>query len=419
MNILAIETSCDETAVALLKCEGSIKNPKFEVLGNALNSQIKIHEQYGGVFPMMAKREHAKNLTPLLLRALKIKKSKSKNNNSKFIISKKEKLKTILEREPGLFGQFEKYIVPLKKPKVDLIVVTEGPGLEPALWVGINFARALAALWDIPIKGINHMEGHIASVLTMQNRSKFLINNFQFSKKTESQKLKAKSLISFPALALLISGGHTELVSIKNWGEYKIIGKTRDDAVGEAFDKVARLLNLPYPGGPQISRLAKEARKTVELKISRNQQLETRNYTLPRPMIHSKDLDFSFSGLKTAVLYMVQKIPLMTEEIKKSIAKEFEESITEVLVLKTRKALEVTKAKTLIIAGGVSANKYLRKEIVKLKLEKNINILFPAPTLTSDNAIMIGMAGYMKIKSQKAKTKVKDIKAKGNLSLEK
>ena len=279
MKILAIETSCDETAIALLDISGALGKPNIKILGNTLLSQVALHEQYGGVYPDLAKREHQKNLPILLKQTLKEAK-----------MSEAE-LRTI-----------------------DYIAVTAGPGLEPALWVGINFAEELGKSWDKPVVPINHMEGHIYSVLY---QDKFSISNFQFSK------------LELPALALLVSGGHTELVHIKDFGDYEILGRTRDDAVGEAFDKTARMLGLPYPGGPQISRLAENSRKrSKEDKIK-----------LPRPMIHSKNLDFSFSGLKTAVLYRLKLENGLDDKFKEDMARAFEDAAIEVLVEKTRRAL--------------------------------------------------------------------------------
>lgn len=392
MKILAIETSCDETAIALLECKGGVLAPKFKVLGTALHSQTKIHEQYGGVFPMMAKRSHIENIAPLLLHALKIKQTAIKPQN--YNLKTKIKIQKILEKDRGLFEIFEKWIFNIPKQKIDMIAVTTGPGLEPALWVGINFARALGELWNIPVVPVNHMEGHFFSVL--MNR-----------KKVSSLKSKVESL-KFPVLALLVSGGHTELVYSQKILKYKILGQTRDDAVGEAFDKVARILGLPYPGGPQISALAEKLR-ILEAKKSRS-------FKLPRPMIYSKDLDFSFSGIKTAVLYLTQKLGKIDEAAQKEIALEFEEAVVEVLVSKTSKAIEKYSPKTLIVAGGVSANKYLKKEISKLqKKYPCVQILFPEKKLTGDNAIMIGMAGYLNIKS--GKKPANKIIAKGNLKI--
>jgi N6-L-threonylcarbamoyladenine synthase len=213
--------------------------------------------------------------------------------------------------------------------------------------------------------------------------------------------------IEFPAISLLVSGGHTELVLIKNWQKYKVIGQTRDDAVGEAFDKVARLLGLPYPGGPEISRLASQFTGDLDPK-----------YKLPRPMQHSGDLDFSFSGLKTAVLYLVRKIEPLTEEDKKSIAYEFQTSAVDVLIQKTLKAIEKNNAKTLIVGGGVIANKELKYRIKKELAEKHpeVNLLLPDMQLSTDNATMIAIAAYFRSLAKKFRINPK-IKAEGNLSL--
>ncbi len=391
MKILSIETSCDETAISLL----SISKNKIEVLGDALASQAKLHEEYGGVFPNLARREHQKNSIPLLIKVLKDSKnltySKSKVDDKKI-----NKLKEILVREPELLEHITNHILNIKAPKIDLIAVTKGPGLEPALWVGISFAKALSELWNIPMIGVNHMEGHIASVLINESKS------------NKSQSLKIDSKTQFPALSLLVSGGHTELVLVKDWGKYKVIGKTKDDAVGEAFDKAARILGLPYPGGPQISALA----ETI-----RNKENQTSNIKLPRPMMHTKDFDFSFSGLKTAVLYTVRDIPEMTSQIKTEIAKEFEDASVEVLVHKTRKAIEHFKVKTLIVGGGVSANKHLRNNLQTMANDVKINLHIPEKALSTDNAIMIAIAGYLNVYKKKKIVNQKNIRAEGHLSL--
>ncbi len=303
---------------------------------------------------------------------------------------KKKLLEKYLIRETDLATLLIPYLETIKAPKIDAISVTYGPGLEPALWVGINCARALAAAWDLPIIPTNHMEGHIASSL---------INN----------DLKLKKNL-FPAIALLISGGHTELVVVKNWLKYKILGQTRDDAVGEAFDKVARLLGLPYPGGPEISKLAlKAGDATVPPELK-----------LPRPMLHSGNFEFSFSGIKTSVLYKVRELEKsgpLSEEIKAIIAKEFQDAAIEVLTVKTLKALEQTGAKTLIIGGGVIANKALRAAF-ETKVPADVNLLIPEFTFTTDNASMIAVAAYFRYLSGKnVYTHTKKIVANGNLPL--
>jgi N6-L-threonylcarbamoyladenine synthase len=388
MKILSIETSCDDTGITLMEAKGDVNNARldsarqasFKILGNVSNSQIKIHAEYGGVYPMLAKREHIKNLPILLEQALKDTKLNKK-----------------------------------KKP-VDLITVTYGPGLEPALWTGIVFAKELARKWNIPLVPVSHMEGHILSPFG-KHKGKFKIPK-----------------INFPVLSLLVSGGHTELVLIKKWMQYKIIGETLDDAAGEAFDKVARMMDLPYPGGPKISELAEESRKTKlshegsiaqrdGASIAIRQQADMRaesgrqfSFSLPRPMIYSKNFDFSFSGLKTAVLYLIKKIGKLNKETKEKIALEFENAVVDVLIYKTIKAKEKYKAKTIIVAGGVACNKHLQRQMKKAA-GKDVKLLFPEKELTGDNSIMIGIAGYLNyIKNKKKVSKIGSIKAKGNLS---
>ncbi len=359
MRILSIETSCDETAVALLEVTGPLAKPEIRILGNTLLSQAHLHEEFGGVYPNLAKREHQKNLPPLLEATL---------------------------REAGM---------PLEHPAIDFIAVTTGPGLEPALWTGITFAEELGRRWGMPpVVPVNHMEGHVFSVLSNLDKP-----------------------LSLPALALLVSGGHTELVHIRDFGQYEIVGRTLDDAVGEAFDKVARMLGLPYPGGPKISALAEKHRKEHPDYESLSQKL-----SFPRPMIHSGDLNFSYSGLKTAVLYKLKAEKRDDETFKSEVARAFEDAAIAVLVAKTRSALEkLSDVQTLIVAGGVSANSYLQKEIAELGHEfPNLRILLPEKLLSTDNAVMIGIAGYIRATLEPEKWSAnsrESLSAKGNLSL--
>lgn len=380
MKILSIETSCDETAISILEAKGGFNKPSFKVLADTLVSQIDIHREYGGVFPALAKREHVKNLLPILEKTL----SEAKLKTTKFKLSKttETKVKKILEREPELAEKLIDFVEKNNIPKIDAVAVTHGPGLAPALWVGLNFAKALAVLWDKPFIPVNHMEGHLVASL-----------------------LKSK-VVKFPALGLLISGGHTELVFMKDWMNYKTVGQTRDDAVGEAYDKVARMLGLPYPGGPEVSKLTDECKKLNE------------KYKLPRPMINTPDLDFSFSGLKTAVLYMTKNISKITLKDKREISLEFEMAVNEVLLKKTLKAIEKYKIKTLILGGGVTANKRIRKTFSDLE-SKDLTVLIPEIKHSTDNAVMIAMAGYFRFLNGKAlePTKTGRIKAEGNLRL--
>ncbi len=400
MKILSIETSCDETAISVLQAKGSLTKPSFEVLGNKVASQVALHAQFGGVFPAMAKREHAKNIFPLFIKVLKQAKMYKKNSNKKGIAIDK-KIKKILEREPEIFAYFEKEIWILAKPKIDAIAVTFGPGLEPALWVGISFVKALAAFWNIPVVPVNHMEGHILSVLMQRNGK-----NKYFTPK-----------ITMPAVALLVSGGHTELLQIKNWMSYKMLGQTRDDAAGEAYDKVARMLGLPYPGGPEISKLAEIARTRPTVGKAMSNTDFSVGIILPRPMLNSNDFDFSFSGLKTAVLYMLRDMGKISEETKMTVAREFEDAVTDVLVKKTFKAVEKTKAKSIVVGGGVSANKHLKRTLQEEAKKLEIQIHFPEKELSTDNSLMIGIAGYLRYLVSGRKTKNPMlIKARGNLS---
>lgn len=385
MKILAIETSCDETAMAIVEVKNAGKKVKFKILGNEISSQAVLHAQYGGVFPALAKREHIKNLPIVFEKILKQAK--------------------------------------LKIEKIDSIAVTTGPGLEPALWTGIVFARELSEKYKIPIIPVNHMEGHIFSI---------------FPKKGKTFTIDLDKKI-FPMLSLLVSGGHTELVLVKDWMKYKKIGQTRDDASGEAFDKVARMLGLPYPGGPEISKLAERERssssKTFKFSGPRMREdkepdrenskvLLTPLIQLPRPMINSKDYDFSFSGLKTAVLYLIRNLEkehsniLQNVGMKQKIAREFEDAVIDTLVHKTIKAIKEYKIKTLIVGGGVSANKYLQKVMAKSIKENKLKtkVHFPSKELTGDNALMIAIAGFFQFKKKNFKT-TSILRAQGNLSL--
>lgn len=393
MKLLAIETSCDETAVAILEATGSEHGASFTILGNALLSQIELHRQYGGVFPALAKREHAKNLVPLLQAALE-EAELLREDEQTLPDEQRATLAELLAREPELLEQLIDALTHMERPAVDAIAVTAGPGLEPALWVGVNLARALALVWNLPIVAVNHMEGHLLSALA----------------ESTDEKTLTIPAIALPLLGLLISGGHTELVVMKEWGTYEKIGQTKDDAVGEAFDKVARMLGLPYPGGPEVSRLAEKDREDAR----------TNPYQLPRPMIASGDLDFSFSGLKTAVLYKTKEAGEdgLSEERKEQLARAFEDAATDVLYKKSSDALAATAARTLALGGGVSANTHIRRMFrAKLASEHpQVKLSIPSAALTSDNAIMIGIAGYFHALTSDF-TDSATLRADGNLSL--
>jgi len=328
MIILAIETSCDDTCIAILESKGH-KKPCFSILSNIVSSQVKIHQKWGGVYPTLAKREHQKNLPLVLKRAL----SKAKN------------------------------------PKVDLVAVTVGPGLDPCLWTGVNFAKDLAKKSDLSIIPVNHIEAHILA-------------NF-----INEQRARSKEQL-FPAICLVVSGGHTQLILMRGYGKYKILGETRDDAAGECFDKIARILGLGYPGGPAI---ATEAAKSA--------YRERFSVSLPRPMIYQRNYDFSFSGLKTAVLYNFKS---QSEKIRKSkkyiqaISAEAQQAIIDVLIKKTIRAAKDYKAKTIILGGGVSANNELRKQFNhKLKtINYKLIFLVPPKKFCTDNAAMVAVTSY-------------------------
>lgn len=392
MNILSIETSCDETAVSIVKVDGQFPEASYEVLGDALHSQVDLHAEYGGVFPMLAKREHAKKLIPMLKKALD-QAELLEEDTSELSQAHIETLHELLvhEEETGMVEELITFFQSYQKPNVELIAVTSGPGLEPALWVGVNFAKALAEVWNIHVVPVNHMEGHVlASIFDVE----------------EDDKL---AQISFPAISLLISGGHTELLRMDNWSTYEKIGQTRDDAVGEAFDKVARMMGLPYPGGPEISRLAKLGRAATLPMFT----------DLPRPMIHSDDLDFSFSGLKTAVRYAIGEEEL-TETSRQALARDFEDAATDVLIKKTQKALDASGAQTLIIGGGVSANEFIRNSFHAKLMESHpdVEIYFPNPGLSTDNSVMIALSGHARSASASNPAAARLIKANGNRSID-
>jgi N6-L-threonylcarbamoyladenine synthase len=389
MRIIAIETSCDETAVSIVEATGSFPTATYEILGNALVSQIDIHQEFGGVFPQVAKREHAKALVPMLERALTEAELRDDNPT---LVSDEDKIREVLAREEGLADSLLLWLKTHSLPEIDLITVTNGPGLEPALWVGVSFAKALAHVTDAPVVPTNHMEGHILASM--------------YDVETDN----ALAPIKFPALALLVSGGHTELVLMPDWGTYEKVGQTRDDAVGEAFDKVARLLGLPYPGGPAIGRLAEEARVANLPHYA--------GKPLPRPMIDTEDFDFSFSGLKTAVLYAT-KDQNLSEDDKRAVARDFEDAAIAVLYKKTVRALEHFGAKTLIIGGGVSASQRLRQTFTEglLASHPEIEVYLPHRHLSTDNSIMIALAGHAHYATARTAGAIAMIRADGNRSL--
>lgn len=387
MVILSIETSCDETAISLIEVVGEFPTATYSVIGNSLFSQIDIHREYGGVFPALAKREHIATILPMLERALQDSRLRSDYTPG---LTEEDiaHLHSILSRENGLADQLLHFHTTVGRPPIDAIAVTSGPGLEPALWVGLNFAKALAFLWNVPVIPVDHMEGHIlASVFDGHHLAP----------------------LTFPAVALLVSGGHTELILMKDWIQYEKIGQTRDDAVGEAFDKVARLLGLPYPGGPEISRLAKVARENNLPQFAK----------LPPPMLNSGDLDFSFSGLKTAVRNAVMNRELSEDE-KQALARDFEDVVVSVLIHKLRMAIEEHQAASIILGGGVAANTRLREAISALGSAAEypaLHVYLPEVSLSTDNSVMIALAGHAHLAEAISPTAAETLRADGNRSL--
>jgi len=336
-HIFGIETSCDETAGAIVRAERG----KLSVAANVVSSQIATHAQWGGVVPNIAAREHVANIIPVLSDTC---------------------------ARAGMTMR-----------DMDLITVTNGPGLIQALLIGVNTAKTLSYAWRIPLIGTHHIAGHIYANWIGEN--------------SRDQSHSIGDAIEFPILCLVVSGGHTQLVLMKKHCDYTIIGQTQDDAAGEAFDKVARILGLSYPGGPLI---ASEAAKNSETHGT---------IALPRPMIDSGDYNFSFSGLKTAVLYTVKKFRAknnladtspLPKEFVSAMAREFQNAVVDVLVAKTTKATGEYAPRSILLAGGVAANVALRQRLMKTIREKfpSVHCALPSLRYTTDNAAMIATAGY-------------------------
>ncbi len=320
--VLGIETSCDETGVALYDTEKGL-------LAHRLYSQVKMHADYGGVVPELASRDHVRKTIPLIDEIL---------------------------GETGL-----------QRTDISAIAYTRGPGLAGALMVGAAIANALALALNIPIIGVHHMEGHLLAPMLEEHPP------------------------AFPFVGLLVSGGHTQLVSVKSIGQYEILGESVDDAAGEAFDKAAKMLGLDYPGGPRIAKLADMARK----------EFQGTPYRFPRPMTDRPGLDFSFSGLKTYTLNTVHELQTaqnsLTEENKAQIALAFEEAVVDTLRIKCKRALEETGLKRLVIAGGVSANTHLRATLESTLKAMGAEVYYARPEFCTDNGAMIAYAGAMRI----------------------
>jgi len=320
MIVLGIESSCDETGLALYDTERGL-------LSHALHSQIKLHAEYGGVVPELASRDHIRRVIPLTEKVLKL--------------------------------------ANLQPDAIDVVAYTQGPGLSGALLVGSSFAESLAFSLNVPTIQIHHLEGHLLAPLLEDNPP------------------------NFPFVALLVSGGHSQLMRVDGIGEYTLLGDTLDDAAGEAFDKTAKMLGLDYPGGPLLAKLAEKANiKEVDSE-----------FKLPRPLLHSGDLNFSFSGLKTAVLTLVNKHQPLNSTVKANIAWAFQEAVTEVLTTKCMQAMRETGLDHLVVSGGVGANLKLREKINAATKRKLCKVSYPRLEFCTDNGAMIAFAGAMRAKA--------------------
>ena len=366
MRILGIETSCDETAAAVVETRRGASLPI--VLSNIISSQIEIHKKYGGVVPEVAAREHVLNILPVINEALE---KAGAYPFQSLPFARGGKLVSPSLRRRGL-GEVKKF---------DAIAVTTGPGLITSLQVGVETAKVLSYVWNIPVISVNHIEGHIYANFVGKVKSS--------ANTADRRQSKVKSNIIFTALILTVSGGHTMLILMKGHGKHKVIGETLDDAAGEAFDKAAAMLGIGYPGGPAIAKQASQWKSQIPNPKSQ--------IILPRPMINSRDYNFSFSGLKTALLYKIKKDSNWKKYIPE-YAHEFQQAVIDVLIHKTIKAANNYKVKTIMLSGGVAANIELRKQMAEKikKLLPTSYFLLPDLKYTTDNAAMIATAGYFK-----------------------
>lgn len=316
MRVLGIETSCDETGIAIYDSSAGL-------LGNLVYSQTAVHAPFGGVVPELASRDHVRKTLPLVQQLLDD--------------------------------------LQLTKDDIDAVAYTQGPGLVGALLVGAAVGRTLAWSWDIPAIGVHHMEGHLLAPLMEDTQP------------------------DFPFVALLVSGGHTQLVHVGGIGDYRMLGESVDDAAGEAFDKTAKLLGLPYPGGPELAKLAEQG--------------DPQRFHFPRPMTDRPGLDFSFSGLKTFALTTAKAQAPLDQQTLADIARAFEEAVVDTLIIKCKRALEQTGARDLVMAGGVSANRRLRARLADALEKIGARALYPRPSLCTDNGAMIAFAGWQRLRA--------------------
>lgn len=340
MRILGIETSCDETGVA-------IYDERKGLIANQLYTQIALHADYGGVVPELASRDHIRKTAPLIQAALK---------------------------EAGLTAE-----------QIDGVAYTAGPGLVGALLVGATIARSLAYAWNVPAIGVHHMEGHLLAPMLEK---------------------QAENRPHFPFIALLVSGGHTQLVRVDAVGQYRLLGESIDDAAGEAFDKTAKLLGLDYPGGAALARLAEHG--------------NAERFHFPRPMTDRPGLDFSFSGLKTFAANTIHQVIKeggeLTQQTKADIAYAFQQAVVDTLAIKCRRALKDTGLKSLVIAGGVSANKQLRQSLAELMQQLGGNVFYPQPQFCTDNGAMIAYTGFLRLKNGEHTDLAVEVKPRWNMT---
>lgn len=348
MITLGLESSCDETAAAILRKDGD----KITILSNVVASSLELQSKWGGIVPEQAAREQLKSIIPVITEAL-----------------------TTSQLTPH---------------DLDAIAITQGPGLIGSLLVGVETAKTLSLVWQKPLIPVNHLIGHFYA-------------NWIDQSSAHSSQLTAHASPTFPCIGLLVSGGHTDLVLFKNHGHYQYLGGTRDDAAGECFDKCARLLGLPYPGGPQISKHAKNG--------------DPNFFKLPKPMLNSDDLDFSFSGLKTAVSNLVKQLTAHSSRLTATqigdLCASIENTICQVLIKKTLKAAKLRNVNNIMIAGGVAANQHLTKQLTAQASQLNAQVSIPPPSLCTDNAAMIAAAAFF-LKPLKNPL---DLQANPNLSL--
>lgn len=386
ITILAIESSCDETAAAILVGNPKSKTPEFKILSSVVKSQIQIHKKSGGVIPEVAARAHVKNILPVTHKALKDAK--------------------------------------LDLEDIDYFAVTSGPGLIVSLVIGVEFSKTLALTTGKKMIPVNHMAGHLYSPFAPTTKKPIppLTPPSKGGELTIPPLLKKERQgeVKFPILSLIVSGGHTLLVVMTDYKNYKVVGSTVDDAVGEAFDKVARLLGLPYPGGPEISKLAENSNPSVSGQI-----------VFPRPMINHKNFDFSFSGLKTSVRNYIENLEAsqirsknkkeygssLSRTEKMDIAKAFQDAAVDVLIQKTLRASKQYKCKTISLSGGVAANRKLREDLAKMCAENNLALHIPEFELCTDNAQMIAIAAYFKLKNGFKPVAFNEVRANPNWEL--